>query len=155
MSKPIIRYLRLFCETPHEEPQSHRDGVVAVAAIREHAGLARLLLCDMGQWDRNVGATVTNALPALRHAAHRRLISGFGIPVEETLTVTWDSQGFFDLVIDTDDGRGLCRSPLYALDRRAAPRSKDAFRSWAGHCGHEMLTKAESVGAGMWAGAEG
>lgn len=155
MTKPIIRYLRLFCETPSAEPQSHRDGIVAVAAIRESAGLARLLLCDMGQWGRNSGASLTDAMEVLRQAAHRRLIGGFHIALHDTLTVTWDGCGNFDLVMDTGDGRGLSPSPLVALDRRARPRSREAFLSWAGRCGAEMLDKAQSVGAGMWAGAEG
>lgn len=155
MTKPIIRYLRLYCESPAVEPQSHRDGVVAVAAVWESAGLARLLLCDMGQWGRNSGASLTNAMEVLRRTAHRRLIGGFHIALQDTLTVSWDSTGHFDLLMDTGDGHGLCASPLCALDRRARPRSQEAFLAWAGQCGAEMLHKAQSVGAGMWAGAEG
>lgn len=59
--KPIIRYLRLHCSTPTACPVPGRDGILAVAAIKESAGLARLLLADMSPWGRNDGASVTNA----------------------------------------------------------------------------------------------
>lgn len=38
--KPIVRYLRLHCSTPTACPVPGRDGILAVAAIKESAGLA-------------------------------------------------------------------------------------------------------------------
>jgi hypothetical protein len=65
MSKPIIRYLRFHCPTPTSMPQANRDGALAVAAIREDAQLAQLLLVDMRRWDRNDGASLRDALGVL------------------------------------------------------------------------------------------
>jgi hypothetical protein len=95
MSKPIIRYLRFHCPTPTSMPQANRDGALAVAAIREDAQLAQLLLVDMRRWDRNDGASLRDALGVLVPAAHRRLVAGFGIPMADTLIVEWDGGDVF------------------------------------------------------------
>lgn len=156
MTKPLIRYLRLFCAFPGATLESRRDGVVAVAAIHESAALARLLLADMGLWGRNDGTSVTNACEQYMRAAHKQLISRFGIPLADTLVVELDSAGHFDLVVDAGDGQGYRHSPLFALDRRLPARSRAAFLSWApGGSGRALLDKAESVGAGAWADVEG
>ena len=95
MSKPIIRYLRFHCPTPTSMPQANRDGALAVAAIREDAQLAQLLLVDMRRWDRNDAASLRDALGVLVPAAHRRLVAGFGIPMADTLIVEWDGVDVF------------------------------------------------------------
>lgn len=155
MNRALIRHLRLHCSTPAARPQRHRDGILAVAAIVESAHLARLLLIDMEQWGRNDGASVTNAIDLLAPEAHRLLIAGFGIALRDTQIVEWDGSGAFDLVCDLGDGRGPRHQPLFAIDKGAAPRSREAFLSWAGAVGREMLSRAEAVGAGEWAGVEG
>ena len=79
MSHWTVRHLRMHCASPNARPTIGRDGVVAVAGVNERAGLARLLLVDMGLWKRNDGASVTNAIDVLATEAHRRLIAGFTI----------------------------------------------------------------------------
>ena len=44
----VIRFLRLHSHSPDAKPEQRRDGVLAVAAIKEATGLARLLPVDMG-----------------------------------------------------------------------------------------------------------
>ena len=109
MSKPIIRYLRFHCPTPTSMPQANRDGALAVAAIREDAQLAQMLLIDMRRWDRNDGASLRDALGVLVPAAHRRLVAGFGIPMADILIVEWDGgDAFFRL---RADGEATQRAP--------------------------------------------
>lgn len=155
MTKPVIRYLRLFCSHPGAEAETRRDGVVAVAAIYEHAALARLLLVDMGLWGRNEGATVTSAFEKFMVAGHRQLISRFGIPLDDTLVVARDSAGHFDWIAEGGDGLGYRCSPMLAMGRPVPARSREAFLSWAGIGGETLLEKADSVGAGAWADVEG
>jgi hypothetical protein len=154
MSNTIIRYLRLHCAHPAAQPEPRKDGVLAVAAITERVDLARLLLADMSLWGRGRGASVTNAIERLMVTGHRHLIAGFGIPLTETLVVEWDRSGHFDLVQHV--GAGAWRHlPLIGQDKRIAPRTRDAFMSWAGAAGAAMLSKAQAVGEGAWAGVEG
>ena len=153
--KPIIRYLRFHCPTPTSRPVPNRDGVLAVAAVKETAGLARLLLVDMGLWGRNSGASVTNAACTLVGEAHRRLISGFGIALADTMCVELDRSGHFDLLADLRDGAGLRHSPVTAGERSLRPRSRDAFLWWAGDMGRQMLRTVDAMREGEWAGAEG
>lgn len=153
--EPIVRYLRLHCSTPTARPVPGRDGVLAVAAIKESAGLACLLLVDMGSWGRNDGASVTNAACALIDAAHRRLIGGFGIALSDTMCVELDGSGHFDLLIDIGDGAGLRHSALTAVDRAVPARTREAFLWWAGELGRQMLRTVDAVREGEWAGAEG
>jgi hypothetical protein len=155
MSNTILRYLRLHCPHPTARPEPRKDGVLAVASINERSHLARLLLADMDAWGRNTGASVTNAIDRLMAAAHRHLISGFGIALKDTLVVELDGNGHFDLVCDLLDGQGLRHMPLYGLDKRIEPRTREAFLSWAGPSGEAMLAKAEAVASGAWAGVEG
>jgi hypothetical protein len=109
MSKPIIRYLRFHCPTPTSMPQANRDGALAVAAIREDAQLAQMLLVDMRRWDRNDGASLRDALGVLVPAAHRRLVAGFGIPMADTLIVEWDGGDvFFRLRVEGEAAQRGC-----------------------------------------------
>lgn len=155
MSSTIIRYLRLHCAHPTARPEPRKDGVLAVASVNEGTHLARLLLADMRLWGRGGGASVTNAVDRLMVAAHRHLIAGFGIALRDTLIVEWDGSGKFDLVRDVGDGQGYRHMALFPPDKRIAPRTREAFVSWAGAPGLAMLAKADAVGAGEWAGAEG
>jgi hypothetical protein len=152
--RPIVRYLRLHCSTPTAPPVPGRDGVLAVAAIKESADLARLLLVDMSSWGRNDGASVTNAA-LLVDSAHRRLIGGFGIPLSDTMCVELDGSGHFDLLIDMGDGAGLRHRPLIAGERALPARTREAFLWCAGDMGHQMLRTVDAVREGAWAGAEG
>jgi hypothetical protein len=151
----IIRYLRLHCATPSARPALERDGVLAVAAIKESAELARLLLVDMGPWGRNDGASVTNAASSFVVAAHRQLISRFGIALTDTMCVELDRRGDFDLLMDMRDGTGMQRLALMSCDPRFEARSRDAFLSWAGDIGRKMLHTVDAVREGAWVGAEG
>lgn len=153
--KPIVRYLRLHCSTPTACPVPGHDGILAVAAIKESAGLARLLLVDMSPWGRNDGASVTNAALPLIDAAHRRLIGGFGIPLSDTMCVELDGSGHFDLLVDMGDGAGLRHRPLIAGERALPARTREAFLWWAGDVGRQMLRTVDAVREGAWAGAEG
>lgn len=153
--KPVIRYLRFHCQSPDARPVPNRDGILAIAAIRETAHLARLLLVDMGAWGRNDGASVTNAARPLMDAAHRRLISGFGIELADTLVAELDGSGHFDLIVDLGDGLGHRHSPLVAGERGVAVRSREAFLWWAGEVGRSMLRTVDAVREGEWAGVEG
>jgi hypothetical protein len=157
MPNIIQRFLRLYCHHATAEPQLRQDGVLALAAVNEEAELATLLLVDMARWGRNGGASVTDAVERLARCAHRHLVRGFGVPLEDTRIVTLDREGRFDLVCDLADGLGLRAMPLYALSGRAPAGSRDAFLSWAGPAGVAMLDQAEAVGAGaaQWSGAEG
>jgi hypothetical protein len=155
MSSTIIRYLRLHCQHPTARPEPYTDGVLAVASINEGTHLARLLLADMSAWGRGGGASVTKAIDRLMVAAHRHLIAGFGIALHDTLIVERDGSGHFDLVCDLHDGKGYRHMPLFAADKRIAPRTREAFLSWAGAPGGAMLAKAQAVGEGAWAGVEG
>ena len=155
MNRALIRHLRLYCASPNEAPVRHHDGILAVAGVLEHACLARLLLVDMERFGRNRGASVTNAIDQVVPVAHRLLIAGFGVDLADTLVVEWDGSGAFDLVCDMRDGMGMRHQPLLCMNRTAAPRSREAFLSWAGEMGREMLKRAEAVGAGQWAGVEG
>jgi hypothetical protein len=155
MSKPLIRFVRLHCSCAGSHPQRGKDGVVAVAAINENAGLARLLLADMGRWKRNQGVSVRNAIKAMSMEAHRTLIAGFAIPFEETQVVEMDQSGNFDLWCDFGDGLGRRRAPLAGFSTGTTPRSGEAFMEWAGPGGAEMLRVAERIGLGEWAGVEG
>lgn len=155
MSEAIIRHLRLHCSSPNVAPVRDKDGVLAVAGIAEHAGLARLLLVDMGRFGRNSGASVTNAIGQLVPMAHRLLIGGFRISVQDTLVVELDASGAFDLVCDMGDGRGMAHQPLYCTSRSTPPRTRDAFLGMTGVMGSAMLRRAEAVCAGRWAGVEG
>ena len=128
----IIRHLRLHCATPAARPALQRDGALAVAAIKESAELARLLLVDMGPWGRNDGASVTNAASSFVVTAHRQLICRFGIALTDTMCVELDVQGNFDLLMDMRDGAGMQRLALASCDPRFEARSRDAFLSWAG-----------------------
>lgn len=153
--KPVIRFLRLHCRSPDAKPEPRRDGVLAVAAVNEQAGLARLLLADMGAWGRNDGASVTNAFQVLAPAVHRWLIGGFGVPLDETLIVELDGSGHFDLVRDLRDGEGLRHLPLPAGHGDCAPRSREAFLRWAAESGQAMLRPVDAMRDGAWAGVEG
>lgn len=153
--KPVIRFLRLYSRSPDAKPEQRRDGVLAVAAIKEAAGLARLLLVDMGPWGRNDGASVTNAFETILPAAHRWLIAGFDVPLADTLVVELDSSGHFDLICDLGDGAGLRHTPLVAGQRACPPRSREAFIWWAGGVGRAMLHRVDAVREGAWAGVEG
>ena len=75
MSKPIIRYLRFHCPTPTSMPQANRDGPLAVAAIREDAQLAQMLLDDKRSWDCRQGACVKDVLRIPASVAHRRSLA--------------------------------------------------------------------------------
>jgi hypothetical protein len=153
--KSVIRFLRLHCRTPDARPEVYRDGVLAVAAVNERAGLARLLLADMGAWGRNDGASVTNALQMLVPAAHRLLIGGFGVPLGETHVVELDGSGHFDLVSDLKDSGGQRHQPLTHGPGGCAPRSREAFLRWAGETGHSMLKTVDAMRDGAWPGVEG
>lgn len=153
--KPIVRYLRLHCPTPTAHPVPGCDGILAVAAIKESAGLARPLLVDMAPWGRNDGASVTSAMVVLVEAAHRRLIGGFGIPLADTMFVELDGSGCFDLLVDMADGAGLRHRPLIAGERALPARTRVAFLWWAGDVGRQMLRTVEGVREGARAGAEG
>jgi len=153
--KPIVRHLRLHCATPTANPIPGSDGILAVAAIKESAGLARLLLVDMDAWGRNDGASMTHAAGAVVHAAHRRLIGGFGIPLLDTICVELDRSGYFDLLLDVGDGAGLRRSALMVGDRSVPARSREAFLRCAGEVGRQMLRTVDAVREGEWVGAEG
>jgi hypothetical protein len=155
MSSTIIRYLRLYCQHPAARPEPHKDGVLAVAAIHEGTHLARLLLADMSAWGRGGGATVTNTIDMLVPTAHRHLIAGFGITLQETLIVECDSSGHFDLVCMRAGDGGYRHLPLIGGDRSVPPRTRQAFVSWAGRAGEAMLAKVQAVAEGAWAGAEG
>jgi hypothetical protein len=52
-------------------------------------------------------------------------------------------------------GRGHLHQPLVARERGIKPRSREAFLSWAGGIGQQMVEKAELVGCGAYVGAEG
>ncbi|PZP29073.1 MAG: hypothetical protein DI603_17820 [Roseateles depolymerans] len=153
--KPVIRFLRMRCRSPDAPPEPHRDGVLAVAAINERAGLARLLLVDMGPWGRNDGASVTNAFQVIVPAAHRWLIGGFGVSLSETLIVELDGAGHFDLIGDLGDGAGLRHMPLPAARGTSTPRTRAAFMQWAGEAAVPMLKAVDAMREGMWAGVEG
>ena len=159
MSKTLIRHLRLFCASPDRPPVRHKDGVLAVAGVLETAGLARLLLVDMGRWGRNPGASVTSAVDQLVPAAHRYLIGGFDIPLADTLVVVQDRSGAFDFVSECGSyggGKpGLRHQPLFGANRSVRPRSPEAFIAAAGQMGQDMLDRAEAIGVGEWAGVEG
>jgi hypothetical protein len=151
----IIRHLRLHCAYPGARPTIGRDGILAVAAIYERGKLARLLLADMGLYRRNDGASVTNAIDVLIEEAHRRLIRGFDIGLEDTQVVELDGAGKFDLILDAEDGRGRRHQPLFAPGSGVAPRTREAFLAWGGGTARAMLQRVEQVGAEGWAGAEG
>ena len=155
MSKMAIRYLRLHCQHPGARPETHKDGVLAVAAVHEQASLARLLLADMSAWGRGRGARVTSAIEMLAPAAHRHLIAGFGIALQDTLIVGRDGCGHFDLVSARGEGKGYRHTPLSTRDPRIEPRSREAFLSWAGPPGDIMLAKVQAVADGQWSGVEG
>jgi hypothetical protein len=156
MSKPIIRYLRFHCPISTSVPQANRDGALAVAAINEDAQLAQMLVVDMRRWDRNNGASVREALGVLVHAAHRRLVAGFGIPLADTLIVEWDSDDVFSrLRVDGEAAqRGLDDTPA-CVTRRVERGGRSAFLAWARPTGEAMLGKVEAVVGGVWAGVEG
>ena len=155
MSQTLIRYLRLHCATPMATPELHRDGILAVAAINERAELATLLLADMSLWGRGAGASVTNAIDKVMAVAHAALIGRFDIALPSTRIVEWDSAGNFDLFCDMRDGKGYVHHPLFGIERSIAPRSREAFLSWAPDLGHVLLAKADLVGCGEYAGVEG
>lgn len=155
MSETLIRHLRLYCLTPTSPPIECRDGILAVAAIREAAGLARLLLVDMGPFGRNRGASATNAIATVLPLAHRRLIAGFGIALAETLAVERDSTGAFDLIRDFGDGMGYRFQPLHSMTRGVAARSELAFLAVTGGMGRAMLERMQAVLAGSFWGIEG
>ena len=124
MSKPIIRYLRFHCPTPTSMPQANRDGALAVAAIREDAQLAQMLLVDMRRWDRNDGASLRDALGVLVPAAHRRLVAGFGIPMADTLIVEWDGGDVFTrLCVEGEAARRGSMTPGPAHAKRRSGRA--------------------------------
>jgi hypothetical protein len=153
--KPVVRYLRFHCQSLDARPEPNRDGILAIAAIRETAHLARLLLVDMSAWGRNDGASVTSAAGPLMDAAHRRLIAGFGINLADTLVAELDGSGHFDLIVDLGDGLGHRHSPLVAGERGVAVRSREAFLCWAGEVGRSMLRTVDAVRDCEWAGVEG
>jgi hypothetical protein len=155
MPDTIIRYLRLYCSDPAAEPERGRDGVLAVAAVNDGCGLARLLLADMSAWGRNGGASVTNAIDRLVVVAHRHMVSGFGIALRDTQIVELNERGDFDLVCLQPDSQRCRHTPLSGRDKQITPRSREAFLSWAGAAGQDMLAKVEAVRDGAWAGAEG
>jgi hypothetical protein len=155
MDRALFRILRMHCSVPDAKPALHRDGVLAVAAIHESAGLARLLLVDMGLWDRNDGASVTNAVDVLGREAHRRLISGFGFRLDDLYVVEQDASGAFDLVEGLGRNSRASHRPLRPLDKSLEPRTAAAFLSWTGEMGREMLRRVEAVGRREWAGVEG
>ena len=152
MGNWIIRYLRLHCAFPGAKPVAGKDGVVAVAAINESAGLARLLLVDMRE--RNSGASVTNAVEPLAREAHRLLVARFGIQLSETQITELDSAGNFDWVVPSEGG-ALLHQALQPPSRRLAPRSREAYLAWSGDVGRAMLSRADAISAGEWAGVEG
>ena len=156
MSKPIIRYLRFHCPTSTSVPQANRDGALAVAAFNEDAQLAQMLLVDMRRWDRNDGASVSDALDVLVPTAHRRLVAGFGISLADTLIGEWDGgDAFFRLRVDSHTARrGPDDAPAGAI-RRGGPGGRSSFLAWAGPMGAVMLEKVEPVVGGVWAGVEG
>jgi hypothetical protein len=155
MTDTVIRYLRLHVPYPRAAAQRHRDGILAIASVAEHAELATLLLVDMSLFGRGAGASVTNAIDVAMVEAHAALVKGFAIPLDSTPVVEWDSAGMFDLYCDLGDGRGYLHQPLFARERGIKPRSKEAFLSWAGKTGLQLIQKAEMVGSGAYAGAEG
>lgn len=156
MSKPIIRYLRFHCPTSTSMPQANRDGALAVAAIREDAQLAQMLLVDIRRWDRNDGATLRDALGVLVPAAHRRLVAGFGIGLGETLLVEWDGyEGFFSLRVASDATRCGPRDVPILVSRTGDPAGRSCYLGRAGSTGAAMLDKVEAVVGGVWAGVEG
>ena len=156
MSKPIIRYLRFHCPTPTSMPQANRDGALAVAAIREDAQLAQMLLIDMRRWDRNDGASLRDALGVLVPAAHRRLVAGFGIPMADTLIVEWDGGDVFTrLSVEGEAARQGCDDTRACALRSGLPGGRSCFLAWARPAGEAMLEKVEAVAGGVWAGVEG
>lgn len=153
--KPIIRYMRMRCANPNAKPEAGSDGVLAVAAIDERAGLARLLLVDMGPWGRNDGASATNAVEQLVEMAHHRLIAGFGVELDHTACAELDSDEQFDLLVRRAPGGGISHAPLKVQQADACPRSRQAFLHWACGVGGPMLGIVEAVRTGTWAGVEG
>ena len=156
MSKPIIRYMRCHCPTPTSMPRASRDGALAVAAIREDAQLAQLLLIDMRRWDRNDGASLWDALGVLVPAAHRRLVAGFGIPMADTLIVEWDGVGVFTrLRVVGEAARQGCDDNWACAVRSGPSGGRSCFLACARPAGKAMLEKVEAVAGGVWAGVEG
>ena len=138
MSKPISRYLRFHCPTPTSMPQANRDGALAVAAIREDAQLAQLLLVDMRRWDRNDGASLRDALGVLVPAAHRRLVAGFGIPMADTLIVEWDGGDVFTrLSVEGEAARQGCDDTRACALRSGLPGGRSSFLAWAKPAGRQ------------------
>jgi hypothetical protein len=155
MNHWTVRHLRMHCTSPNARPTIGRDGVVAIAGVNERAGLARLLLADMGLWQRNDGASVTNAIDVLATEAHKRLIAGFSIGLGDTQVVELDGSGAFDLVLDLGDGSGRRHQPLFAPGRSVASRSRQAFLAWGGDVAQAMLRRVDELREKGWAGVEG
>jgi hypothetical protein len=155
MSRWTIRHLRMHCASPTARPSLSRDGILAVAGVKEEAGLARLLLADMGSWGRNDGASVTNAIEVLVREAHQRMVAGFNIALADTQIVELDGSGAFDLVLDLGDGRGARHQPLFAPRRDVLPRSREAFLAWGGDVAQAMLARVDGLREVGWAGVEG
>lgn len=128
MSKPIIRYLRFHCLTPTSMPLANRDGALAVAAIREDAQLAQMLLVDLRRWDRSDGASLRDALGVLVPAAHRRLVAGFGIPMADILIVEWDGGDVFVMLcVEGEAARQGCDDTRACALRSGVPDGRSSF----------------------------
>jgi hypothetical protein len=156
MSKPIIRYLRFHCLTPTSMPQANRDGALAVAAIREDAQLAQMLLVDLRRWDRSDGASLRDALGVLVPAARRRLVAGFGIPMADILIVEWDGGDVFVMLcVEGEAARQGCDDTRACALRSGVPDGRSSFLAWARPAVDAMLEKVEAVAGGVWAGLEG
>jgi hypothetical protein len=152
MSKPIIRYLRFHCPTPTSMTQANRDGALAVAAINEGAGLAQMLLVAMRRWGRNDGASGRDALGVLVHAAHQRLVAGFGISLTDNCsgsgTTVKRSTGSMAWL-----RRGWLMSNRGAT-RRGGPGGRSCHLNLAGPVGAAMLNKVEAMVGAVRAGRE-
>lgn len=155
MSTWNIRHLRMRCAHPGATVEVGANGVVAVSAINEAAGLARLMVGDLNPWGLNSGASATDAIDTFVVEAHRLLIGEFRFALADTQLVEVDSQGGFDWVVALEGGRGRGFQPVRSMSGRFEPRSQGAFFEWWGNVGRAMLARVEAVGAGEWAGIEG
>lgn len=150
--KPVIRYLRFHCQSPDASPVLRRDGILAIAAIREKA---HLLLVDMDAWGRNSGASVKNAAAPLLDVAHGRLIAGFGIGMADTCVAVLDRSGNFDVIAGTNGGRAT-PLPCTELESAVAVQSREEFFMWAGEVSRPMLHAINVVRHGQqWTAMEG
>ena len=152
MSKPIIRYLRFHCPTSTSVPQANREGALAVAAINEGGEFAQMLLVAMRQWGGNDGASGRDALGVLVHAAHQRLVAGFGISLADNCsgsgTAVKRSTGSMAWL---RTGRLMSNR---GATRRGGPGGRSCHLNFAGPLGAAMLKKVEAMVGGVRAGRE-